>query len=415
VVPQSATLAINERLEARRAAGEPVLNLGFGEAGLPVLPEVVRTLAQAAPRNRYAPVAGSAAARAAAAGYFTRRRMPTGADQIVLAPGSKALLYALIASLPGDVVLPRPSWVSYAAQAALAHKRVIGVPTPEAVGGVPAPGLLRAALGRAAGEGLEPGILLVTLPDNPTGTLAGGPIVEQVCTIADEHGLAIVSDEIYRDLSYEPDEFTSPAQLAPERCFVTTGLSKSMALGGWRIGFARFPVGGLGERARHHVAGVASEVWTSLAEPMNEVAAYVLDEPPEVTAHVAASRRLHERVASAVRDEFLAVGALCRAPRGAFYVYPDLAPLRSALDRLGVSTGAELAEHLLQRHGVGVLAGEAFGDDRAALRFRVATSLLYGGGDEERWTALGSPDPVALPWIGEALARLRASLRGLTG
>jgi aspartate aminotransferase len=413
VVMHSATLAINELVEARRAAGHPVLHLGFGEAGLPVLPEAADVLAGATGRNGYGPVAGSVPARAAAAGYFTRRLLPTDADQVVFAPGSKALLYALVACLPGDVVLPRPSWVSYAAQAALAGKHVIGVPAPADAGGVPDPDLLDEALRRAVAAGRRPGVLVLTLPDNPTGTVAPGDVVERVCALADRYDLAVVSDEIYADLCWRPGELTSPAALVPDRCYVTSGLSKSLALGGWRIGFARFPRGEVASRVQQAVVGLASEVWSCLPGPMHDVAAYALDDPPEVTAHVDASRRLHQRVATAVVDEFVAAGATCRRPAGAFYLYPDLAPAREALAQVGVTNGAALAATLLDRYGVGVLAGEAFGDDPAALRVRVATSLLYGRTDDERWTALRHPDPLTLPWIADALSHLRGSLADL--
>ncbi|HET6949849.1 MAG TPA: pyridoxal phosphate-dependent aminotransferase [Acidimicrobiales bacterium] len=414
-VPLSPTLALNEDLEARRAAGQPVLHLGFGEAGLPALPGLTRALRRAAPRNRYAPVAGSAEARGAAAGWFRRRDLPTDAAQVVLAPGSKPLLYAVIAALPGAVVLPRPSWVSYAAQAALAGKAVVGVPVPAAAGGVPDPDLLPDALARARRAGQRPGILLLTLPDNPTGTLAGPGLLSRICAIAGEHDLVVVCDEIYRDLCYEWPDFRGPAHLLPERTIVTSGLSKSVALGGWRIGFARFPSSTFGDDARRRVVGVASEVWSSMAGPMQDVAAHVLAEPPEVVDHVEASRRLHRTVARAVHDDLLAAGARCRTPDAAFYLYPDLAPWRDGLARLGVTTGAVLARHLLDRHGVGVLPGGSFGDDPAALRFRAATSLLYGRTDDQRWAALRSPDPLALPWIAEALATLRATWAALAG
>lgn len=414
MITQSPTLVINEELQARYAAGESVLQLGFGEAGLPVLPEVARRLARAVRRNSYAPVAGSSPARWAAAGYFSRRGLPTDADQMVFGPGTKPLLYALITCLPGDLVLPAPAWVSYPAQAALAGKQVLRVPVPESAGGVPDPDLLADALRRARAEGASPGILLLTVPDNPTGTVADKALVEHVCQIAAEHDLAVVSDEIYRDLCYEPEDFASPSRFLDDRCFVTTGLSKQMALGGWRIGFARFPDTAFGRHIQRDVIGVASEVWSSLAQPMLEVAAFVLDEPPAVTAHVATSRRLHEQVATAVHGEFVAAGARCRPPGAAFYLYPDLGPLREVLRLFGVTTGVELARHLMERHGVGVLPGEAFGDDPHGLRFRVATSLLYGRTEEERWTALRAPNPVALPWIEASLTKLRATLQAIT-
>jgi aspartate aminotransferase len=407
--PPSATLAANERVQARIAAGRPVLHLAFGEAGLPVLPSVAQRLGAAAGENGYGPVAGSPAVREAAAGYFARRGLPTGPAQVLLAPGSKALLYALLSVLPGDVVLPRPSWVSYAAQAALVGKRVLDVPIGEEAGGAPDPAALRAVLAKSPGAG----ILVLTLPDNPTGTLAGASLMAEVCEVAAEHGLLIVCDEIYRDLAYEPEALCSPASLLAERVFVTNGLSKSMALGGWRIGFCRVPAGPLGTDAAGALTGVASELWSSLAAPMQHAAAYVLHEPQDVREHVARSRRLHRLVSVAAHREVVAAGAICRAPTGAFYLYPDLEPLRPALVAQGVSTGAQLAALLLERHDVAVLEGAAFGDDPAALRFRMATSLLYGGTDEQRWEALAAEDPIALPWIAAALERLGEALRAL--
>ena len=137
---------------------------------------------------------------------------------------------------------------------------------------------------------------------------------------------------------------------------------------------------------------------------MQHAAEYVLAEPPEVVEHVAASRRLHRAVSRAAYEVVIAAGASCRPPSGAFYLYPDFTggPFGS---------GAELADHLLEERNVAVLAGEAFGDDPAALRFRMATSLLYGDSDERsarRWRATTRS---SLPWIAAALDRMRDGLR----
>jgi aspartate aminotransferase len=411
VVAPSATLAADERARAKIDADEPVVHLAFGEAGLPVLPSVRELLAEAGAENAYGPVAGSLAARTAAAGYFERRGLPTGPDQIVLAPGSKALLYALVRALPGDVVLPCPSWVSYAAQAALAGKRVWQVPIGEA-GGMPEPAALEACLEEAAAAGGRPGILVVTLPDNPTGTLAGAALTREVAAIAGAHGVFVVSDEIYRDLAFEPG-FVSPAELLPGQTFVTSGLSKSTALGGWRIGFARMPDSRAGEEARQAILGIASEIWSALAAPMQRIAAHVLAEPPEILERVERSRLLHRRVIGAAYGELVAAGASCRPPGGAFYLYPDFEPLRPQLAALGVSTADGLAELLLERFGIAVLSGVAFGDDPEGLRVRLASSLLYGRDDAERLAALASDDPAALPWIRSALDVLAGALEEL--
>ncbi|HET8598791.1 MAG TPA: pyridoxal phosphate-dependent aminotransferase [Segeticoccus sp.] len=413
MIKHSATLAINEKIAARRQQGEQVVHLGFGEAGLPVLPSVTEALRRSAAENAYGPVVGTLPAREAAAGYFTRRGLPTDAGQVMFAPGSKALLYGVLASVPGDLVLPAPSWVTYAAQAALTGKRVVSVPIPAHAGGVPDPERLEPALEQARREGADPRILVLTLPDNPTGTSAGADLVKQVCEIADRHDLVVLSDEIYRDLVHDGADHLSPASLLPERTVVTSGLSKSMALGGWRIGFTRLPDGELGERLAENLIGVASEIWSSLAMPMQDAAAYVLQEPPEVVSHVAASRRLHATVSRAVFAAFREAGAACREPDAAFYLYPDLTHLRPVLEPRGIATGQDFADLLLDRHGVAVLAGGHFGDELTAYRFRVATSLLYGQTEQERWEALRSEDPVSLPWIAAALAQLRSALAAL--
>ncbi|MFC0105797.1 aminotransferase class I/II-fold pyridoxal phosphate-dependent enzyme [Kibdelosporangium aridum] len=189
------------------------------------------------------------------AGYFTRRGLPTQPGQIVLAPGSKPLLMALNHVLPGDVVLPRPCWNSYAPQAKLANKDVFPVAIPAECGGVPDPAALRGMIHAARALGRAPRTVVLTLPDNPTGTIASPERVREICRLAEEEDLFLVSDEIYRDLVHPPGtELVSPAEVVPDRTVVTTGLSKSLAVGGWRIGAARFPdsaVGGTASRGRH--------------------------------------------------------------------------------------------------------------------------------------------------------------------
>ena len=407
LVPPSATLAVNERLRRLIEAGQPILHLAFGEAGLPVPDEVVDALTRGAPDNGYGPVAGSPSARAAAAGWFDRRRLPTDPEQVVIAPGSKALLWALLAVLPGDVVLPQPSWVSYAAQAALAGKRVWNVPiATDGPGGVPDPAALARTLAEAGRQGHRPGVIVVTLPDNPTGTVPDADEVRRTVEIAEEHGLSIISDEIYRDLAHEPGKVRSPAEYLPERTYVTSGLSKNMALGGWRSGFVRLPEGSAGRAAREALLALASEVWSSAPAPMQHVAAHVLNEPPEVVAHVDRSRRLHRAVTLAAYARLVRADIRCRPPTGAFYLYPDFDPVRAQLAAHRVGGGEALAAHLLERFGIGVLSGVAFGDEPGALRCRVATSLLYGHTDEQRRQALTAEDPAGLPWIKSSLDRL---------
>lgn len=206
----------------------------------------------------------------------------------------------------------------------------------------------------------------------------------------------------------------SPALYAPERTVVTTALSKNLAAGGWRIGVARLPDGPFGAALRASLLGVASEIWSSAPAPMQHAAAYAFAEPPELVEHVDRSRRLHAAITGAVADRFAAAGARVTRPEAAFYLYPDLGPMREALEaNHGVRTAADLTHLLLERYGVGVLPGSSFGDAPSALRMRVAPSLLYGEDDEQRLAALAAPAPASLPWISDALDRLGEVLADL--
>ena len=335
--PISATLAANEILDARRRRGQPVLPMAFGEAGLPAHPLLREALADAAGCTAYGPVAGHAALREAAASYWARRGLPTDAEAVVAGPGSKALLFGLIAAVGGDVAVTRPSWVSYAAQASLAGRTAHFVPGS---GGVPDAGKLARAVAVARASGRPVRAVIVTLPDNPTGTQACADAVRALCSVAERHDLIIVSDEIYRDLVHDQvADITSPATISAERTVVTTGLSKNLALGGWRLGVARLPDGRLGRELRTRLLGIGSEIWSAPAGPVQQAGALAFTEPAPLTERIALSRRLHARVAREVALRLASAGASVPPPQAAFYVYPDFSPLGDVLRRRhGVTT-----------------------------------------------------------------------------
>jgi aspartate aminotransferase len=412
-IPVSATLAANELMDARRHRGEPVLPMGFGEAGLPAHPLLRGALSRAAGYTSYGPVAGHVALREAAAWYWARRDLPTNPDAVVCGPGSKALLFGLIAAIGGDVAVTRPSWVSYAAQATLAGREAHFVPGSA---GVPDAGLLARMVSAARAAGRQVRTVIVTLPDNPTGTLATPDAVRDLCAVAQKYDLIIISDEIYRDLIHDDGEpFLSPASLCPERTVVTTGLSKNLALGGWRIGVARLPDGRLGRELRGRLLGIGSEIWSAPAGPVQQAAALAFSEPPALTERITRSRRLHAAVARAVAARFTAAGVSVPAPQAAFYLYPDFTPLSDALlARHGIDSDDQLAAMLLSSYGVGTLPGSAFGEQSWRLRLRIATGLLYGDTDAERTAALNSADPCSLPWIAASLDRLDEVLADLS-
>src|SRR5260370_5533676 len=167
------------------------------------------------------------------AAYLTRTRgMTCSADQIVVGPGSKPLLYALLQILEGDVLLPVPSWVSYAPMARLAGRRVTGVQTEPDDHHRLTPQALAQAMTPARRDGADPRILLVNTPSNPTGSMFDRPDVEALALWAREAGVTLISNEIYAELAHGSREHVSPARFYPEGCLGTGAISK--AFSSWR-------------------------------------------------------------------------------------------------------------------------------------------------------------------------------------
>jgi aspartate aminotransferase len=194
--------------------------------------------------------------------------------------------------------------------------------------------------------------------------------------------------------------------VAPDRTVVTTALSKNLAVGGWRIGVARMPAGRTGDVLRGRLLGIASEVWSAPAGPVQHAAAVALDEPADLTERVSRSRSLHATICREVARLCANAGLDVPPPQAAFYLYPDFSPWRAHLrGKFGVWTGADLAALLLNRYGAGTLPASAFGERESVLRLRLATGLLYGDTDEQRELALLAADPLELPWISAAVTR----------
>ena len=203
--------------------------------------------------------------------------------------------------------------------------------------------------------------------------------------------------------------------MAPQLTVVTTGLSKNLALGGWRIGVARMPDGPLGSRLGKALLGAASEIWSSPAGPVQHAAALAFSEPPEIRERISRSRVLHATVARALADTCTRAGLLVPPPQAAFYLYPEFSPWRGhLLSRHGVSTSTGLARLLLQRYGAVTLPGTAFGDRPGNLTLRIATARIYGECADQQEAALNAADPLAHPPIATALARLTEILADLT-
>ncbi|MEU6357770.1 aminotransferase class I/II-fold pyridoxal phosphate-dependent enzyme, partial [Streptomyces sp. NPDC047072] len=278
--------------------------------GLPVLPELTGVLAAAAARARPEPVGGGPALLRAARDYGERRGLPAEPDHLAAAPGAPALLLALTAALGGDVLVPRPCAAWWAPYARLLGRPVFHVPTPAECGGVPDPYALLETVRRVRAEGGDPRLLVLSVADDPTATVAPPEVLHATVEAAAAEGLHLVSDETWRDTVHAPQDtvLLSPAEMLPEQVTVVTDLAGGLLPSGWPAAIARFPANGSGDGLRARVLDILTALGASIAAPVAAVAAHALTEPEPVTAHRAAVVGLHARVAAAAHSDVVRAG-----------------------------------------------------------------------------------------------------------
>ncbi|MEU3336593.1 aminotransferase class I/II-fold pyridoxal phosphate-dependent enzyme [Streptomyces sp. NPDC002144] len=380
------------------------------EDGLPVLPELAAVLAASAARGDSEPVGGGPALIEAACGYWGRRGLAAGPDRVAAGPGAPALLLALTAALGGDVLVPRPCAAWWAPYARLLGRPVFHVATPAESGGVPDPYALLETVRRVRDEGGDPRLLVLSVADDPTATVAPPEALHACLEAAAGEGLHLVSDETWRDTLHAPHDtvLLSPAEMLPDRVTVVTDLAGALLPPGWPAAVARFPSGEAGNGLHARVLDVLTALGARVAGPVAAPAVYALGEPEPVTARVAATVRLHARVAAAAHAAVVAAGALARPPQAGRHLYADLGPLRSALAGHGVGDAQELEDFLAARLGMPAPGGHRFGDELGALRVRLSTGPLLGASDEERAECLTAPSPLELPHVQRALNQVKS-------
>jgi aspartate aminotransferase len=379
-IAESATLAVDAKAKALKAAGRPVIGFGAGEPDFPTPDYIVEAALAAArdPKNhRYTPVPGLPELRSAIAAKTLRDTgYQVDATQVLVTNGGKQAVYNTFAALldPGDeVIVIAPYWTTY----------------PEAIklaGGVPVYVVTDETTGYLAGvEQLEAArtdrtkVLLFVSPSNPTGAVYPR---EQVATIgqwAAEHGLWVVTDEIYEHLVYGDAENVSIATVTPElgdRVVVLNGVAKTYAMTGWRVGWMIGPT---------DVIKAASNLQSHATSNVNNVAqlaalAAVSGDLSAVAQMREAFDRRRKTIVGLLSD---IPGIVCPEPQGAFYVYPSVKGLLGKPLHGRVSTtSAELAAVILDEAEVAVVPGEAFGTPGYA-------RLSYALGDADLAEGIG--------------------------
>ena len=371
---ESPTMAVTAKAKALKAAGEPVIGFGAGEPDFPTPDNIVEAAARAVadPMNhRYSAAAGLPALREAiAATASASSGGVVDPSEVVVANGGKHALYNVFMALvdPGDeVIVPAPYWVSYPEQIALAGGVPVILPTTKETGF------------RASVEQLEAvrtsatKALVFVSPSNPTGAVYPADEIAAIGSWAAEHGIWVITDEIYDHLVYGAAEFASLPDVAPEareRTIIVNGVAKTYAMTGWRVGWSVAP--------RTISAGMnklQSQVTSNVCNVAQLAALEALTGPQDAVTTMLAAFDRRRRTAVDLLSAIYGVSVV--EPEGAFYVFPSFeAVLGTKVAGRQVDTTLELAEVLLEEAKVALVPGEAFGAPGYA-------RLSYALGDED--------------------------------
>jgi aspartate aminotransferase len=408
MVEDSPTLAINQQVQSMWARGKRVYHMGFGESRFPVHPRLRSALAANVHRQSYLPVAGLPALREAIASQVAAELgLSIVPEQVVVASGSKPLLFALQLALDAELFIPTPTWVSYAPQARLLGRPVTAIP--------PGPTsdfeIDVNAVEQAFAASKRPQKLLVlNSPNNPTGRMLSASTVRALSRVCQDYGAWIISDEIYAGVAHGNRPHTSPACYYPDGTFIFGGLSKELSLGGWRMGHCIFPEAQ--RNAQQAVTAIASEVWSSASAPIQYAALTAYSGEPDVLAYRELCARLHAARTRWIWHGLVEAGIRCPEPHGGFYLMPDFNAFRQALSAEQVYSSADLSLYLLNRYQISSLPGSAFGLSAEVLAVRLATSFLDLEDDVagQAWIAAWESQLVIGPFGAEQAPQMTAVL-----
>ncbi|WP_144391441.1 pyridoxal phosphate-dependent aminotransferase [Pleionea sediminis] len=366
-LPLSATLAINEISNDLIKQGQPVTKLGLGQSPFPVPQVVEEELKVNAHQKDYLPVAGLRELRGAVADYHHRTHgISTAPENILIGPGSKELMFILQLVYYGDLVIPTPSWVSYAPQAHIIGRHIHWLETDASNQWKVTPECIEELCHK---DENKPRLVILNYPANPHGYTYTEKELKALAKKFRKYKVLVLSDEIYSELDYDGNH-VSIAQFYPEGTIISSGLSKWCGAGGWRLGTFAFPNNM--KWLLNAMATVASETFTSTSAPIQYAAVRAFIGGLEIERYLANSRRILHAIAKAIVSRLQNAGFDLVMPDGAFYIFPDFAPFKKKLNQRGITSSSKLCEVILKETGVAMLPGESFGRPKDELTVRIA-------------------------------------------
>ncbi|MGH3425797.1 MAG: pyridoxal phosphate-dependent aminotransferase [Nocardioidaceae bacterium] len=358
-IAESATLAVDAKAKALKAAGRPVIGFGAGEPDFPTPDYIVEAAIEACQdpvNHRYTPAGGLPALKAA---IVAKTRRDSGLEvepgQVLVTNGGKQAVYEAFATLldPGDeVLLPSPYWTTYPESIRLAGGVPVDVVADETQGYL----VTVDQLERARTERTK--VLLFCSPSNPTGAVYSPEQTEAIGRWAAEHGLWVVTDEIYEHLTYDDATSTSVPVAVPEiadRCVVLNGVAKTYAMTGWRVGWMVGPADVV-----KAATNLQSHATSNVANVSQRAAVAALEGDLSAVAEMRTAFDRRRRTIVGMLDAV--DGFVCPEPKGAFYAYPSVKGVFGReVGGVTIGSSVQLAEVILEQAEVAVVPGEAFG------------------------------------------------------
>ena len=358
----SSTLLINETSKKLEEQGKKIFRFGFGQSPFKVPEDIVEELKNNAHQNKYLPMQGLSELREVVAKYTsTKKKYNYKSENVIIGPGSKELMFLLHVIFDGEIILPAPSWVSYAPQAILGRNKTQILQTKRENNWFPTASEIEEIILKDKNKNY---LLFLNSPNNPSGQICEN--LEAIADIAKRYNLIILSDEIYSELSFK-DNYKSISNFCPEKAIVSTGLSKWCGAGGWRLGYFLVPNSLI--EIKNMINVLASETFSAVSAPIQYAAikAYKSD----YSHYINKSRNILSAVGSYVYENLKSNKVLINEPQGGFYLMPEFLNKK-------FNSSAEMCDSILNDTGVALLPGSDFGFDKNKMLARLSFTDFDG-------------------------------------
>ena len=358
----SSTLLINETSRRLEEQGKKIFKFGFGQSPFKVPEDIVKELQDNAHQNKYLPMQGLSELRDVVAKYTSKKKnYDYKSESVIIGPGSKELMFLLHVIFDGEIILPAPSWVSYAPQAILGRNKTQILQTKRENNWFPTALEIEEIVLKDKNKNY---LLFLNSPNNPSGQICEN--LKEIANITEKYNLIILSDEIYSELTFK-DNYQSISNFCPEKTIVSTGLSKWCGAGGWRLGYFLVPDSLI--EIKNMINVLASETFSAVSAPIQYAAIKAYEN--NHSDYINKSRNILSAVGNYVYENLKSNKVLINKPQGGFYLMPEFLNKK-------FNSSSEMCDSILNDTGVALLPGTDFGFDQTRMLARLSFTDFDG-------------------------------------